>query len=87
MGVALPRKVPDMFLFDEKRELADRRISDKGPPAGNRERRVETDRRQTKMTEITFHEWTSCFVKYQERAAARRATGAASARSRPHAGS
>ena len=87
MGGALPRKVSDMFLFDEKRELADRRIGDKGPPTGNRERRVETDRRQTKMAEITFHEWTACFVKYQERAAARRASGAASAQSLPHAGS
>ncbi len=56
-----------MFLFDEKRETADRRVSDVGPPAGCRERRVVSDRRQMKIAEISFHEWTSHFLKFQER--------------------
>ena len=58
----------DMFLFKEKRELTDRRVSDAGPPAGCRERRITSDRRQMKITEISFHEWTSHLLKYQERA-------------------
>ena len=60
-----------MFLFDEKRKLADRRISDEGPPSGIRERRTLADRRQTDISEITLHEWTRHFLKYQERIVSR----------------
>ena len=60
-----------MFLFDEKRKLADRRIRDEGPPSGIRERRTLADRRQTDISEITLHEWTRHFLKYQERIVAR----------------
>jgi len=56
-----------MFLFDEKRKLAERRVADMGPPAGGRERRTQEDRRQTKIAEISFHEWTSHLVRYRER--------------------
>lgn len=55
-----------MFLFDEKRKLADRRIRDEGPPPGTRERRTLADRRQTEIAEITLHEWTRYFLKYQQ---------------------
>lgn len=60
-----------MFLFDEKRKLADRRISNEGPPPGIRERRTLADRRETEISEITLHEWTRHFLKYQERVVAR----------------
>ena len=60
-----------MFLFDEKRKQGDRRVNDQGPPAGCRERRSADERRQTEMAEISFHEWTRHFLKYQERALSR----------------
>lgn len=60
-----------MFLFNEKRNLTERRNRDNGPPSGCRERRVHEDRRQTKIAEITFHEWTAHFLRYRERVRAR----------------
>ena len=60
-----------MFLFDEKRKLADRRIRDESPSSSIRERRTVADRRQTDISEITLHEWTRHFLKYQERIIAR----------------
>ena len=57
-----------MFLFEEKRKQPDRRIRNEGPPAGCRERRVQEDRRQTDIAEITLHEWTRQFLKYQQHA-------------------
>ncbi len=65
-------KVSDMFLFDEKRTLKDRRIADAGVPAGRRERRMETERRQTRICEISFGEWVSHFVEFRKRAIARK---------------
>lgn len=55
-----------MFLFDEKRKQADRRIRDDGPPAGCRERRSLGDRRQVVIAEISLQEWTRHFLKFQE---------------------
>lgn len=66
-------EVPDMFLFEEKRKLKDRRIADEGVPAGRRERRVEADRRQTKISEISFSEWASHLVEFRKHATAREA--------------
>ena len=60
-----------MFLFDEKRKLSDRRIRDENPSSSIRERRTVADRRQTDISEITLHEWTRHFLKYQERIVAR----------------
>lgn len=60
-----------MFLFDEKRKRGERRNGNQGPPTGCRERRVHEDRRQTKIAEISFHEWTSYFLRYRERVRAR----------------
>jgi hypothetical protein len=56
-----------MFLFDEKRALTDRRVSNDGPPLGSRERRVAHDRRQMNMAEIPFNEWAIELMKYQKR--------------------
>ena len=64
-------KVSDMFLFDEKRTLKERRIADEGVPAGRRERRLETERRQTRICEISFGEWASHFVEFRKRVTAR----------------
>lgn len=57
-----------MSLFDEKRKLAERRNGMAGPPMGCRERRVHEDRRQTKIAEISFREWTAHFLRFRERA-------------------
>ncbi len=60
-----------MFLFDEKRKPGYRRIRDECPPSSIRERRTVADRRQTDISEITLHEWTRHFLKYQERIVAK----------------
>jgi len=75
IGKAVARfmRVPDMFLFDEKRKLKDRRVADTGAPAGCRERRTEADRRQTKISEISFSEWASHLVEFRKHATAREA--------------
>lgn len=70
-------KVSGMFLFDEKRGLRDRRIANEGVPAGRRERRMETERRQTRICEISFSEWASHFVEFRKRATARQETSTA----------
>ena len=67
-------------LFEEKRAVAERRVGNDGPPPGNRERRAGKDRRQTRIEEITFHEWTHHllrFRKYVERKKMREAEQAA----------
>jgi hypothetical protein len=56
-----------MSMFDEKRKLSDRRISNQGPPFARRERRTEDNRRQTLIAEISFHEWAAHFVKFLQR--------------------
>jgi hypothetical protein len=59
-----------MSLFKEKRKSSDRRVRDDGPPPGCRERRVKKrDRRQTVISEISFHEWTRYFLRYKKHAA------------------
>jgi hypothetical protein len=61
-----------MSLFEEKRKLGDRRVRDDGPPPGCRERRVKKrDRRQTEISEISFHEWTRYFLRYKKHVAAK----------------
>ena len=62
-----------MSLFDEKRHNSDRRTQDDGPPFGNRDRRSKRDRRQTYISEISFHEWTRYLLKFKKRAAAKAA--------------
>lgn len=57
-----------MPLFDEKRNLNDRRKRDVGPPAGSRDRRIKKERRQTAISEISFHEWTRYFLNFKKRA-------------------
>jgi len=69
-----------MFLFEEKRKMADRRIRDEGPPAGCRERRTTIDRRQTQIAEITLTEWTRHFQIFQEHTVAKKAQHARMAR-------
>ncbi|MFB0934306.1 MAG: hypothetical protein QMB52_00915 [Propionivibrio sp.] len=76
-GAARFMRVPDMFLFEEKRKLKDRRVADTGAPAGCRERRVEADRRQTKISEISFSEWASHLVEFRKHATARDAVSKA----------
>ena len=66
-----------MFLFDEKRKLKDRRVADTGAPAGCRERRTEADRRQTKISEISFSEWASHLVEFRKHATDREAVSRA----------
>ncbi len=74
-------------MFDEKRKLSDRRISNLGPAFARRERRTEDNRRQTLIAEISFHEWAAHFVKFLRQKApgtdARGAANAASATRRP----
>jgi hypothetical protein len=60
-----------MSLFEEKRKSNDRRARDDGPPAGCRERRVKRDRRQTVISEISFHEWTRYFLRFKNHAMAK----------------
>ena len=69
-------------LFDEKRGITDRRKRDDGPPPGCRDRRSKKgDRRQTAISEISFHEWTRYLLRFKkrtaEKAAAKRAAEAA----------
>lgn len=59
-----------MSLVSEKRTGRDRRVEDVGPPDNFGERRQSIDRRQTDVSEISFFEWASFFVKYQGRAVA-----------------
>ncbi len=61
-----------MFLFDEKRKLNERRMADRGAPAGRRERRAAEDRRQTSISEIPFSEWASHLVEFRKHAMARK---------------
>jgi hypothetical protein len=58
-----------MPLFNEKRKPSDRRVRNDGPPPGCRERRSKRDRRQTVISEISFHEWTRYFLRFKNRAA------------------
>jgi hypothetical protein len=58
-----------MPLFDEKRNLNDRRKRNIGPPAGSRDRRIKKERRQTAISEISFHEWTRYFLNFKKRVA------------------
>lgn len=60
-----------MPLFDEKRKSVDRRMRNDGPPPGCRERRSKKDRRQTRISEISFHEWTRHFLWFKKRSAAK----------------
>jgi hypothetical protein len=60
-----------MSLFEEKRKSNDRRMRDDGPPSGCRERRVKRDRRQTVISEISFHEWTRYLLRFKNRAMAK----------------
>jgi hypothetical protein len=60
-----------MSLFDEKRKSVDRRVRNDGPPPGCRERRSKRDRRQTEISEISFHEWTRYLLRFKKRAAAK----------------
>jgi hypothetical protein len=60
-----------MSLFDEKRKSTDRRARNDGPPPGCRERRSKRDRRQTEISEISFHEWTRHLLRFKQRAAAK----------------
>jgi hypothetical protein len=62
-----------MSLFNEKRKSNDRRTRDQGPPPGTRERRIKKDRRQTSISEISFHEWTRYLLRFKERAEAKAA--------------
>ena len=64
-------KVTEMFLFDEKRKLNERRVADQGAPDGRRDRRGEEDRRQTWISEISFSEWASHLAAFRKRALAR----------------
>lgn len=66
-----------MFLFEEKRKQKDRRIADEGVPAGRRERRVEADRRQTKISEISFSEWALHLVEFRKHTTSRDAVSQA----------
>ncbi len=43
-----------------RRAVEDRRMDDKGPPAGWRERRNSVERRKPEVREITFAEWIAC---------------------------
>jgi hypothetical protein len=58
-----------MSLFDEKRDLNDRRKRNDGPPPGTHERRSKKDRRQTAISEISLHEWARYFLKFEKHAA------------------
>jgi hypothetical protein len=62
-----------MSLFEEKRKSNDRRVRNDGPPPGCRERRGKRDRRQTEISEISFHEWTRYLLRFQKRAAVKAA--------------
>lgn len=44
----------------DKREGADRRTAELGPPNGWRERRRTVERRQPEVREIPFSEWLAC---------------------------
>jgi hypothetical protein len=69
-----------MSLFNEKRaKSTDRRVRNYGPPEGCRERRIKRERRQTSISEISFHEWTRYLLRFKERAAAKAARRAADA--------
>jgi hypothetical protein len=57
-----------MSLFEEKRRSNDRRVRNDGPPPECRERRSKRDRRQTVISEISFHEWTRYFLRFKKRA-------------------
>ncbi|MDR0576165.1 MAG: hypothetical protein LBI87_01160 [Candidatus Accumulibacter sp.] len=63
-----------MPLFDEKRKSLDRRVWNDGPLPGNRERRSKKDRRQTQISEITFHEWALHLLRFKKYFATRAAT-------------
>jgi hypothetical protein len=60
-----------MSLFEEKRKSNDRRVRDDGPPPGSRERRAKRDRRQTVISEISFHEWTRYLLRFKSRVVAK----------------
>jgi hypothetical protein len=60
-----------MSLFEEKRKSNDRRVRNDGPPPGCRERRSKRDRRQTEISEISFHEWTRYFLWFKIRTKAK----------------
>jgi hypothetical protein len=62
-----------MPIYDEKRNKTDRRVRDDGPPSGCRERRNKRDRRQTEISEISFHEWTHYLLRFKKRAIAKAA--------------
>jgi hypothetical protein len=68
-----------MSLFDEKRKMTDRRQRDDGPPPGCRERRSKKDRRQTSISEISFHEWTRHLLRFKKRVAVKAAARQAAA--------
>lgn len=53
---------------NDKRSGRDRRQVEQGPPKGKSERRKDIDRRQTEISEISYFEWASFFVKYQGKA-------------------
>jgi hypothetical protein len=72
-----------MSLFDEKRDLSDRRKRNVGPPSGQRERRIKKDRRQTAITEISLHDWAQYFLKFEKRAKAKAAAATATERQPP----
>jgi hypothetical protein len=63
-----------MSLFEEKRKSDDRRMRNDGPPPGCRERRSKRDRRQTVISEISFHEWTRYFLRFKNRASVKAGT-------------
>jgi len=54
-----------MSQENERRKGQDRRQKDIGPPRNMPERRLAVDRRQVEITEVSFFQWASHFVKYQ----------------------
>ena len=52
----------------DHRKILDRRLAEKGPPKGWKERRRSTERRQIGVAEVGFEEWARAARKFNEQA-------------------
>ena len=46
-----------------RRALADRRVTESGPPLGEGERRIFAEKRQPEVVESSFEEWEALMMK------------------------
>lgn len=53
-----------LSILNRRRQSADRRIADYGPPAGCQERRLRAERRRPAVSDIKYDDWADAMSNY-----------------------